>query len=86
MVIEIEKESDVWLKVRHALRDAGYKCYFQLNMFDKDRASLFLEEIPEPEGGELKHGLILYDGGKKFLPFCTVNEIEQVRQEEIARL
>jgi len=84
MVIELNSDSKVWQEVRHALREAGYKVSLQQHLYD-DHMSLFLEPRCEPEGGELKQGLIVYDGGKKFLPFCAPHEIEQVRQEEISR-
>jgi len=86
VIITIPSESSVWLQVKHLLRSAGLRYYLQSNLFDKNSSELFLEPIPEPEGGELRNGLIVFDGGKKFLPFCSVNEIEEVRQEEIARL
>lgn len=61
--IEIPLGSEVWLKVVHALREAGYKSFFQTNLFDPTRLSLFLEPRSEPQDGRLTHGLILFPGG-----------------------
>jgi len=85
MVITIPSESSVWLQVRHALRAAGLRYYLQSNLFDKNSSELFLEPVPEPEGGELIAGMIVYEGGARMVPFCAPHEIEQVRQEEISR-
>lgn len=63
MIIEINSDSEVWIKVKHALREAGYRYYFQQNLFDAKHVDMFLEQRPEPEGGELSHGLIVYPGG-----------------------
>jgi len=85
MIIEIQSESEAWLKVKHSLRSAGLKWNLQKHLFEDNRVTLFLEQVPEPEGGDLVAGMLVYEGGRKFLPFCSVNEIEQVRQEEISR-
>ena len=86
MIIEIQSKSEAWLKVKHALRSAGLKWNLQKHLFEENRVTLFLEQVPEPEGGELVAGMIVYEGGARMVPFCAPHEIEQVRQEEIARL
>jgi hypothetical protein len=63
MVIEISTDSDVWQKVKHALRSAGYRYFLQMDLFDSNRSALFLEPIVEPEGGKLSHGFTVYPGG-----------------------
>lgn len=63
MVIEINSDGIAWGQVKHALREAGYKVFLQPILFDDARANLFLEPRSEPEGGELKHGLLVFPGG-----------------------
>jgi hypothetical protein len=63
MTLEISTDSESWLHVKHALREAGLKYYLQEQMFTPNK-SLFVEpRAPEPEGGKLSHGLIVYEGG-----------------------
>lgn len=63
MLIEFSSDSEVWLKIKHALHASGQCFWFQQNLFDKNRVTLFLEPLPEPEGGELVSGMIVYQGG-----------------------
>jgi hypothetical protein len=77
--IEIPLDSDVWMKTKHALREAGYKFFFQTNLFDPGRVNLFLElRAPEPEG-KLSHGFIVHDGGS-----AIDSKIGEVYEQEIA--
>lgn len=80
--IEINSDSNTWLQVRHALKAAGYRVHLQGNLFAPQVKSLFLEPMPEPEGGRLvANGMMVYDGGV----IVTPHIIEEVRQEEINR-
>jgi hypothetical protein len=63
VIIEINTDSSQWAQVKHALREAGYKTFLQATLFDADRANLFLEPRSEPQGGTLKHGLLVFPGG-----------------------
>lgn len=63
MLIEFSSDSEVWLKVKHALHESGQRFWFQQNLFDKARVTLFLEPMPEPAEGKLVSGMIVYQGG-----------------------
>jgi len=79
--IEILSDSETWLQVRHALREAGYKCFLQPNLFDHSHANLFLERrTDEPEGGQLKHGLLVYDGGVQI-----DSRVSEVYEQEVSK-
>ncbi len=81
MVIEITTDSEAWLQVRHVLREAGYKVFLQPVLFDTNRANLFLERrADEPEGGELRHGFLIYDGGAQI-----GSRIQEVYEQEIQK-
>jgi len=81
VIIEISSDSSEWLAVKHALREAGWKAFLQTSLFDPNRANLFLERRAEdPEGGELKRGLLVYDGGAKI-----GSEINEVYEQEISK-
>jgi hypothetical protein len=83
MVIEISSDSEHWLKLKHAMRATGQRYYFQQNLFDANRVSLFLEDVPEPEGGQLVHSLIVYDGGVgKSSGFSMDSKVFEVYQQE----
>lgn len=63
MIIEIDSDSQTWIQVKHVLRESGYQYYLQEHLFNTNK-TLFLEpRSPEPEGGELVSGLIVYQGG-----------------------
>ena len=62
MEIVVSSDSEVWLQLKHLIRAGGYRYYLQDRLFDKQK-TLFLEPLPEPEGGELVSGLIVYQGG-----------------------
>jgi hypothetical protein len=83
VIIEVSSDSEVWLKLKHAIQSTGHRYYFQQNLFDSNRVSLFLEELPEPEGGQLVHGLIVYDGGVgKSSGFSMDSKVFEVYQAE----
>jgi hypothetical protein len=62
--IEIPIDSEVWMSTKHALREAGWKFYFQPNLFDCSHVSLFLERRTEDPEGKISHGFIVHDGLK----------------------
>jgi hypothetical protein len=62
-LIEVSSDSEQWLQLKHLIRAAGYRYNLQQNLFDSNRLTLFLEQMPEPEHGKLTHGLLVYDGG-----------------------
>src|SRR6266446_9951601 len=62
LILELETESEVWRRVKHALREAGYKSFLQPNLFDATRANLFLEPRSEPQGGHLNRGFLVFPG------------------------
>jgi hypothetical protein len=78
MVIEIETDSDVWLVLKHAIREAGYSYIIQNSV---EHNSLELKpRAKEPEGGQLKHGFIVYDGG------CQIGSVvQEVYEQEIKK-
>ena len=83
MLIEFSTDSDVWLQLKHAIRATGRRYHFQQNLFDSNRVTLFLEELPEPEGGELRNGLIVYDGGSGAAHgFSMDSKVFEVYQQE----
>jgi hypothetical protein len=80
MILEISTDSETWLKVKHALREAGLRYYLQENLFSPNK-SLFVEPRgPEPEGGRLSHGLVVFDGGA-----IIDSHVEEVREQEISK-
>jgi hypothetical protein len=86
VLIEISSDSGIWLKVKHALRASGQRYYFQQNLFDPNRVSLFLEPMPEPEGGELVSGMVVYDGGcGTSSGFSIDSKVFEVYQSELPR-
>lgn len=83
MLIEVSSDSETWLKLKHAIRATGQRYYFQQNLFDKNRVSLFLEDVPEPEGGELISGMIVYRGGSGISNgFSMDSKVFEVYQQE----
>lgn len=83
MFIEISSDSDVWLKVKHALRSSGQRYQFQQNLFDSNRVSMFLEPMPEPEQGRLVNGMIVYDGGARIGNVSMDSKVFETYQREI---
>lgn len=63
LIVEISTESEEWRKVKFALREAGYKSFFQTTLYDPERVNLFLEPRSEPQDGHLNRGLIVFPGG-----------------------
>ena len=84
VVIEINSDSETWIKLKHAIRATGQRYAFQQNLFDKNRVSLFLEDVPEPEEGRLVSGMIVYDGGcGRSSGFSMDSKVFEVYQAEI---
>jgi hypothetical protein len=81
MILEISTDSETWMHVKHALREAGYKYYLQENLFGPNKTLFTERRGPEPEGGKLIHGMIVYPGG------CLVgSEIQEVYDQEIGKV
>ena len=84
-LIEVSSDSEVWMKLKHAIRATGQRYWFQNNLFDANRVTLFLEEVAEPEEGRLVNGMIVYDGGVgKSSGFSMDSKVFEVYQNEIS--
>ena len=80
MILQVSSDSESWLRIKHALREAGLKFYLQENMYGPEK-TLFVEpRAVEPEGGKLTHGMIVYDGG------CIVGStVQEIYDQEIGK-
>ena len=77
MILEISTDSETWMHVKHALREAGYKFYLQENLFGPNKTLFTERRAPEPEGGKLIHGMLVYSGGAEISsPIQEVYDVE----------
>lgn len=81
MILQVSSDSESWLRIKHALREAGLKFYIQETLHGPEK-TLFVEpRAAEPEGGKLTHGMLVYEGG------CEVGSsiIQEVYEQEIGK-
>jgi hypothetical protein len=80
MILQVSSDSESWLRIKHALREAGLKFYLQENMYGPEK-TLFVEpRAVEPEGGKLTQGFIVYQGGAEIS-----SPIQEVYEQEIGK-
>lgn len=80
MNIRIATDSETWLALQNLIRMGGYR--YSLQSDTTGEYVLCLEPQPEPEGGKLTHGLLIYEGG------CQVgrSEIQEIYELETGQV
>jgi len=78
MILKISTDSQSFLYLKQALQAAGLKFVIQEDMFDPYKTLFIDKRYEDPEGGELKHGMIVYRGGA-----IIDSQVQEIYEQEI---
>ena len=80
MILQVSSDSVSWMHIKAALRAAGLKFFIQDQMFGPEKTIHVEPRGPEPEGGKLTHGMIVFDGGSNIS-----SQIQEVYDAEVGK-